>query len=202
MQVKDNRNLNAVNFRPISGGTGFQKGSLRSAFGCPQSCKAVDHHIIRSDALMKKGPRRDEARAKVSSMMKKEAMTTTALALQAEENHHDGTTFSNNIYTTLCPTKQVKETPQRKQVNYSPSAIASYCGRGERSGKDWKCNCPICGRHSLSVAYGKIAAILIKCWHCEACDLNDGYTAQRQWLVDAGLLPEDASSIKEVVPVV
>ena len=93
-------------------------------------------------------------------------------------------------HTTLPTAKQV--------VDYSPAAIASYCGRGEQSGKDWKCNCPICGRHSLSITYGKTAPILIRCWHCKACGLNDGYTEQRQWLIDAGLLPVDARAIRRL----
>jgi hypothetical protein len=76
----------------------------------------------------------------------------------------------------------------RAQIDYSPAAIADYCGRAERSGNDWKCNCPICGRHSLSVTHGHKLSILIKCWHCEACAINYGYTQQREYLIERGLL--------------
>ena len=79
-------------------------------------------------------------------------------------------------------------TQARAQVDYSPAAIADHCGRAERNGRDFKCNCPICGRHSLSVTYGHKLAILIKCWHCEACAINDGYTEQREYLIERGLL--------------
>jgi hypothetical protein len=79
-------------------------------------------------------------------------------------------------------------------------AIANYCGRGERSGKDWKCNCPICTRHSLSVTYGRKFPLLIRCWHCEACGINDGYTEQRAHLVEAGLLEPRARDVKQFTP--
>ena len=79
-------------------------------------------------------------------------------------------------------------TNRRAQGDYSPSAIADHCGRAERNGSDWKCNCPICGRHSLSVTFGHKLSILIKCWHCEACSINDGYTEQRDYLIERGLL--------------
>jgi hypothetical protein len=95
-------------------------------------------------------------------------------------------TIRPDIYRTAIPSAQAID------------AIASYCGRGERKGRDWKCNCPICGKHSLSVSHGRTAPLLIKCWYCEACDLNDGYTKQREWLIDAGLLPEDFRSIKKL----
>jgi hypothetical protein len=74
------------------------------------------------------------------------------------------------------------------QVADAPSAIANHCGRANRHGKAWKCNCPICGRHSLSVTYGRKLSLLIKCFHCEAIGLNDGYTEQRAHLVGVGLL--------------
>lgn len=96
-----------------------------------------------------------------------------------------------NTFTTFAPAEQVKETPQRKQVDYSPAAIAGYCGRGERSGKAWKCNCPICRHHSLSVSYHPTYPI--KCWFCHDFGINDGCTEQRQWLIDKGLLPEEFS---------
>jgi hypothetical protein len=66
--------------------------------------------------------------------------------------------------------------------------IAAYCGRAERSGKNWKCTCPICNRHSLSVTFGHKYVVLIKCWYCGSCGLNNGYTEQRAHLVGAGLL--------------
>jgi len=77
-----------------------------------------------------------------------------------------------DAYTTAKPATQVID------------AIASYCGRVDRNGHSWKCNCPICGRHSLSVSYGHKVPILIKCWHCEACGINDGYTEQRALFVE------------------
>jgi hypothetical protein len=71
------------------------------------------------------------------------------------------------------------------QIVGSPGAIASYCGRAERDGSGWRCNCPICGRHSLTI---KSFPFLFRCWNCEACSINNGYTEQRQIFVDAGLL--------------
>jgi Toprim domain len=71
----------------------------------------------------------------------------------------------------------------------TPWAIAGYCGRGERTGSNsWKGNCPICSRHALSVSYGNKFSIIIRCWHCEACGLNDGWTEQRAFFVSHGLL--------------
>ena len=67
-------------------------------------------------------------------------------------------------------------------------AIANYCGRADQSGNDWKCKCPICGRHSLSITHGVKVPILIRCWHCESNGLNDGYSEQRKIFVEAGLL--------------
>jgi Toprim domain len=82
--------------------------------------------------------------------------------------------------------------------NATPSlaAIASYCGRADHAGNQWKCNCPICGRHSLSITYGNKFPILIKCWHCEATGENDGYTEQREYLVDKGLLDPSFKKLK------
>jgi hypothetical protein len=74
----------------------------------------------------------------------------------------------------------------------NPSIIASNCGRPDINGKSWKCKCPIWRRHSLSVSYGHKLAILIHCWYCESCGLNDGYTEQRAALVQVGLLEADA----------
>jgi hypothetical protein len=77
---------------------------------------------------------------------------------------------------------------QQQSVVGSPAAIANACSRAERNGNSWKCNCPICGRHSLSISPGHKVSILIKCWHCEACGINDGYTEQRAHFVALGLL--------------
>jgi hypothetical protein len=91
-------------------------------------------------------------------------------------NRHDA-------YSTPQPAKQVID------------AIASYCGRADRNGKDWKCNCPICGRHSLSISRGFKIPILIRCWYCKSNGLNDGYTEQCGRFIEAGLLPPDARTI-------
>src|SRR5262245_41258686 len=63
------------------------------------------------------------------------------------------------------------------------AAIANYCGRADQNGSDWKCKCPICGRHSLSLTNGVKVPILIRCWHCESNGLNDGYTEQRKMFI-------------------
>lgn len=93
------------------------------------------------------------------------------------------TDVSRSTYSTSTTRAQV--------VDYSPAAIASYCGRGERKGKYWKCNCPICGRHSLIVQFHK--QYPFKCFYCHDCGINDGCTEQRQYLIDKGLLPADFS---------
>jgi hypothetical protein len=89
-----------------------------------------------------------------------------------------------------------------KQVDTSVDAlraIANHCGRGEKSGRNWKCNCPICGRHSLSVTSGKRISILIKCWNCEAIGL-DGYTEQRDYLIGVGLLDPNDRDAQRLSP--
>ena len=78
------------------------------------------------------------------------------------------------------------------------AAIANYCGRAEHSGKDWKCKCPICGRHSLSVTHGVKFPILIRCWHCADNGINDGYTEQCERFVEAGLLPPTQRTLKKL----
>jgi len=65
-------------------------------------------------------------------------------------------------------------------------AIANYCGRADQSGNDWKCKCPICGRHSLSLTPKLFK--LVYCHHCASNGINDGYSEQRKIFVDAGLL--------------
>jgi hypothetical protein len=70
----------------------------------------------------------------------------------------------------------------------TPADIAKYCSGADQSGRGYKCNCPICGRHSLSISYGQKYAILIQCWYCRDCGLNDGYTEQRAHFVELGLL--------------
>jgi hypothetical protein len=77
------------------------------------------------------------------------------------------------------------------------AAIANYCGRADHNGKDWKCKCPICGRHSLSVTHGVKVPILIKCWHCADNGINDGYTEQCEIFVEAGLLPPTQRTLKK-----
>ena len=78
------------------------------------------------------------------------------------------------------------------------AAIANYCRRPEQNGNDWKCECPICGRHSLSLTNGHTRPILIRCWNCINVGLNDGYSEQQKIFIDAGLLPPDASAIKRM----
>src|SRR6516162_8500808 len=77
------------------------------------------------------------------------------------------------------------------------AAIANYCGRAEHNGKDWKCKCPICGRHSLSVTHGVKFPILIRCWHCADNGINDGYAEQCEIFVEAGLLPPTQHTLKK-----
>src|SRR5262245_36433367 len=76
--------------------------------------------------------------------------------------------------------------------------IANYCGRADQNGNDWKCRCPICGRHSLSITNGHTRPILIRCWNCINTGLNDGWSEQQKILTEAGLLPPDASAIKRM----
>lgn len=87
--------------------------------------------------------------------------------------------MSANIYNTSARSTQAFDTP---------NAIANYCGRAEKSGSQWKANCPICGRHSLSITYGHKFSVLIRCWHCEAVGLNNGYSEQRTLFIKEGLL--------------
>ena len=94
----------------------------------------------------------------------------------------------HDIYTTGLPSAQVVD------------AIANYCKRAKRSGKDWKCECPVCGHYSLSVTRGFKTSVLIRCWYCKACGLNDGWTEQRKLFIEAGLLPADAHSIAKLSP--
>jgi hypothetical protein len=68
-------------------------------------------------------------------------------------------------------------------------AIAQHCGRPDGHGNVWKCNCPICGRHSLSVT--PKLNFLVFCHHCKACGINDGHTEQREHLINAGLIDPD-----------
>jgi len=75
-------------------------------------------------------------------------------------------------------------------------AIANSCSRAERNGSSWKCNCPICGRHSLSITYGHRVPILIHCWHCESNGINDGHSEHRALFVEKGLLEPDERTIK------
>jgi Toprim domain len=95
----------------------------------------------------------------------------------------DGDTNRPTTYSTT------RTRAQGHNTTNSLAAIADHCGRAEgNDNKGWKCNCPICGRHSLSVAHGYKLSILVKCWHCEASGINDGYTQQRDYLIERGLL--------------
>lgn len=76
--------------------------------------------------------------------------------------------------------------------------IASYCGRPERSGKSFKSNCPVCGRHSFCIAHKRTGGILVHCFHCESLGLNDGWSEQRAWLVEAGLLPSETCTTEPI----
>jgi len=93
--------------------------------------------------------------------------------------------MSNNYVSTAQPATQI--------IN----AIANYCGRAEHNGKDWKCKCPTCGRHSLSVTHGQQIPILIRCWHCADNGINDGFTEQCEIFVEAGLLPPTQRTLKK-----
>ena len=93
--------------------------------------------------------------------------------------------MSTNTYTTPRDSAQVIR------------AIANYCGRADQSGKDWKCKCPICGRHSLSVTHGVKVPILIRCWHCADNGINDGFTEQCEIFEQAGLLPSSQRTLKK-----
>src|SRR5215468_8614218 len=66
------------------------------------------------------------------------------------------------------------------------AAIANYCGRADRNGNNWKCKCPVCGRHSLSLTPRLFK--LVYCHHCASNGINDGYSEQRKIFVGAGLL--------------
>jgi hypothetical protein len=76
------------------------------------------------------------------------------------------------------------------------AAIANSCSRAEQNGNSWKCNCPICGRHSLSITYGHKVPILIHCWHCESNGLNDGHSEHRALFIEKGLLEPDRRAIR------
>jgi Toprim domain len=96
--------------------------------------------------------------------------------------------MSSDTYTIPQTAKQVID------------AIANYCGRADHNGSDWKCKCPICGRHSLSLTHGQKIPILIRCWHCADNGINDGFTEQCKIFVEAGLLPSSQRTIKKVSP--
>jgi hypothetical protein len=77
------------------------------------------------------------------------------------------------------------------------STIAGHCGKADRNGKGYRGICPICKRNSLTVWPGQQVAVLVKCWHCESCGLNDGYTEQREYFVGVGLLePNDRELLR------
>jgi hypothetical protein len=67
--------------------------------------------------------------------------------------------------------------------------IALHCGRADRNGHNWKSNCPICGKHSLSVS--PQLRTLVYCHYCRDTGLNDGHTEQREYLASAGLIDPD-----------
>jgi hypothetical protein len=94
--------------------------------------------------------------------------------------------MSVNTHTTLQTSAQVI------------SAIANYCKRSERNGIGWKCECPICGRHSLSVTHKLLK--LVYCHHCASNGINDGHTEQRKIFIKAGLLPADDSLVEKPSP--
>jgi Toprim domain len=66
--------------------------------------------------------------------------------------------------------------------------IANHCGLLEVKGLEHKCKCPICGGKSFSVRPGFKQAIIFSCWRCESNGLNNGYTEQREYLIEKGLL--------------
>jgi Toprim domain len=130
----------------------------------------------------------------------------TVGAVGARDDVSDDDWVDSPKHITANGSRSKAENAAERRFNTSLSAeqvinaIASYCGRAERSGKDWKCNCPICGRHSLSLSYGHKISILIRCWHCESIGLNDGYTEQCAKFVEAGLLPPSSRTLKKLTP--
>jgi hypothetical protein len=73
-------------------------------------------------------------------------------------------------------------------------AIANHCGRAEGHDNVWKCCCPVCGKHSLSVT--PKLSFLVYCHYCADTGRNDGHTEQRERLVDAGLIDPDENPPK------
>jgi hypothetical protein len=65
--------------------------------------------------------------------------------------------------------------------------LANYCQRAERHGRDWRCNCPVCGRHGLIVS-ASLTYSQVFCFHCKDAGLNDGWSEQRAVFIEAGLL--------------
>ena len=54
----------------------------------------------------------------------------------------------------------------------SASDIAQALGRAQREGRNWRCNCPIHGGHSLTLADGRGGRLLITC-HGNNCDRKE-----------------------------
>jgi hypothetical protein len=88
----------------------------------------------------------------------------------------------------------VAERPAPLSAEQVINAIVSYCGGGERAGKDWKCNCPICGKHSLSITFGQKIAIVFQCWHFESTGL-DGHTEQREYFINGAAAAAAATRV-------
>lgn len=56
----------------------------------------------------------------------------------------------------------------RNMITYADiRAIAEGFGRPERTGKSWRCECPICGSHTLDLTVGKRHDLIVMCWHCQ-----------------------------------
>jgi hypothetical protein len=92
------------------------------------------------------------------------------------------------VHDNINRPKHITPTATRLQADANTTAaITSYCGRPDRKGNDWRCNCPICGRHSLIIS-NKLKYSQVFCFHCKDAGLNDGWTEQRQHFVQAGLI--------------
>jgi hypothetical protein len=63
-------------------------------------------------------------------------------------------------------------------------ATAQALGRAHREGKNWRCNCPLCGGHNLTLADGSNGALLITCF--DNCDRTEILAELRR----RGLQPE------------
>jgi hypothetical protein len=62
---------------------------------------------------------------------------------------------------------------------------AQALGRAQREGRNWRCNCPRCGGHNLTLADGRNGTLLVTCYG-NNCDRKEILAELRH----RGLLPE------------